>query len=180
MREHADLHLAMGHELAGMRTQLHGQQHRQPREVARPFGQVTVVPPQQPVTITKTGGVEAVKAKPGVVIKQIVKQEVGTKKARKKVRKKAGQSTIKTKRKEYTSLKKGLKKRLTQLKKEAFAADAGKIKALPPKERQAARKELRARIKKAHDERLKQLPALGKRKYNEIVALINKINKLKW
>ena len=27
---------------------------------------------------------------------------------------------------------------------------------------------------------IKQLPAIGKRKYNEVVALINKVNKLKW
>ena len=172
----------MGQELAGLRGQVQAmhQGQAQPRAEPRgPMGQVAVVP-QQPVVITKTGGVEAVKTKPSLVIKQIVKQEVGVKKARKKKIRKARQSTIKTKRKEYTALKKGLKKRLAQLKKDAFAAEAGKIKALPPKERSAARKALRARIKKVHDERLKQLPAIGNRKYNEIVALINKVNKLKW
>ena len=130
--------------------------------------------------VTGTGAAVPAKAKPGIVIKQIVKQQVGTRKARKKMVSKSNKQAIKQKKSEYTKLKKGLRKRLIQQKKAAYSAQAARIKALPAKERTAARKALRAQIKKTHDEKLKQLPALGKRKYNEIVALINKLKKLKW
>ena len=134
----------------------------------------------QPVALTGAGAAVPVKAKPGVVIKQIVKQEVGTRKARKKRVSKSNKQATKQKKSEYTALKKNLRKRLIQLKKKAFSAQAARIKSLPAKERPAARKSLRVQLKKAHDEKLKQLPALGKRKYNDIVALINKLKKIKW
>ena len=67
-----------------------------------------------------------------------------------------------------------------QQKKDGYKSETARIKALPSKERVAARKELKARLKKAYDEKIKMLPSLGRRKYNDIVALINKLKKLKW
>jgi transketolase len=134
----------------------------------------------QAVTVTGTGAAVPVKAKPGIVIKQIVKQEVGTRKARKKRVSKSNKQSLKHRKAEYSTLKKSLRKRLMAQKKSAYSAQAARIKALPAKERTAARKALKQQLKKAHDEKLKQLPALGKRKYNDIVALINKLKKLKW
>ena len=132
----------------------------------------------QPVVITDTGATAAVQ--PGVVVKQTVKQEVGTKKARKKSVRFAKKETLKSKKQEYGRLKKSLKKRLMQRKKELYAVEAKRIKGLPVKERVAARKDVNSRLKRDFDAKIKQLPTLGKRKYNEIVALINKINRLKW
>ena len=73
-----------------------------------------------------------------------------------------------------------MKKRLSQQKKDAYKAEATRIKLMPPKERVAARKEARTRVKKAYDAKIAMLPALGRRNYNEVVALINRINKIKW
>ena len=117
---------------------------------------------------------------PNIVIKQIVRQEVGTRKARKKRVATANAVSTKAKKKEYTTLKKALRKRLMQRKKDAFKTEAARINDLPPKERAPARKALRARLKRDHDAKLKLLPSLGRRKYNEIVALISKLKKIKW
>ena len=133
----------------------------------------------QPVVITETGAAVPVKAKPGVVIKQIVKQEVGTSKARKKRVTSARGATLKQVKSEYHALKKGIRKRITQLKKEAYSAETSRIKGLPSKERAAARKALRARLKKEFDDKLKQVPSLGRKKYSDIVALIHKIKRIK-
>ena len=139
-----------------------------------------VLPAQtgQPVVITGTGAAAA--AFPGVVVKQSVKQEMGTKKARKKRVRFAKKESLTAKKKEYGRLKKRLKKRLMQRKKELYTVEAKRIKSLPVKERAKARKDVKARLKKDFDSKVNQLPVVGKRKYNEIVALINKTNKLKW
>ena len=118
--------------------------------------------------------------KPDIVIKQIVRQEVGARKARKKRVSKAGQVSVRAKKKEYTTLKTALRKRLVQRKKEAYKAENARINDLPPKERAPARKALRARLKKDHEAKLKQIPPVGKRKYNEIIALISRLKKIKW
>ena len=133
-----------------------------------------------PVVISDKGEALPVKTKPGVVIKQIVRQEVGTKKARKKKIKKAQKSSVKQARTEYNQLKKALRKRLAELKKSAYKGEAPRIKKLPSKERAAARKALRTRIKQEHDAKLKQLPTVGRKRYTDIIALINKLKKFKW
>ena len=143
------------------------------------------MPATQPAVIGSGGlaggGTTApVKEKPRVVIKQIVRQEVGARKAKKRRITKGNKQALKTKKSEYTKLKRDAQKRLQQQKNDAYAAEAGRIKALPSKKRAAARKLLRVRLKKTYDDRLKQLPTVGKRSYNDIIALINKIRKLKW
>ena len=140
------------------------------------------VPVAGPFTLG-TGAVKAVaekKKKPDLVIKQIVRQEVGATKARKKRVAKGNKTELKAKKSEYATLKKSLRKRLVQRKKDAYKAEAARIKALPAKERPAARKALKAKLKADHAAKLKLIPTLGRRKYNEIVALINKLRKLKW
>ena len=132
------------------------------------------------VGISDKGEALPVKTKPGVVIKQIVRQEVGTKKARKKKIKKSQKSSVKQAKTEYNQLKKALRKRLAELKKTAYKAEAPRIKKLPSKERAAARKALRTRLKQEHDAKLKQLPTVGRKRYTDIIALVNRLKKLKW
>ena len=134
----------------------------------------------QPVAVTSTGGTEAVKAKPSIVIKQISRQEVGTRKAKKRRVTKSNKQSLKQKKGEYMKLKRDLRSRLAQQKKASYSAEAERIKSLPSTQRVAARKALRARLKKVYDEKLRQLPNLGKRNYNDIVALINKLRKIRW
>ena len=134
----------------------------------------------QPVVVTGTGGTESVKARPGIVVKQTVRQEVGTKKARKRRVAKASKQSLKSKKSEYAQLKKGLRKRLMQQRKEGYKAETARINTLPKKDRATARKTLKARLKQAYDAKIKMLPALGKRSYNDIVALISKLRKFKW
>ena len=120
------------------------------------------------------------KAKPSIVIKQIARQEVGAKKARRRKVARADKVSIKAKRKEYNAIKKRLRSRLMQQKKEGLALEVAKIKALPSKQRAAARKKVKARLKKAYDAKVKMLPTLGRRKLADVILLIKKLNRLKW
>ena len=140
---------------------------------------VPVIAGATPVPVGTTAGVLG-KTKPGVVIKQIVRQEIGAKKARRRKVARADKTTVKAKRKEYQSLKKRLRTRLVQQKRDGLAAEAATIQGLPAKQRAAARKKIKARLKKAYDARVKMLPTLGRRRLGDIIALINKLNKLKW
>lgn len=130
--------------------------------------------------ISEKGEAVPVKAKPGVVIKQIVRQEVGVKQKRKKKIAKARKNSVKEARSEYNQLKKALRKRLSEIRKNAYKAEAPRIKGLPSKERAAARKQLRARLKQEHDAKLKQLPAVGRKRYTDIISLIKKLKKVSW
>ena len=141
---------------------------------------VPIVAGGAPIVISEKGEAVPVKAKPGVVIKQIVRQEVGAKKARKKKIAKAQKSSVKEARTEYNQLKKALRKRLMETKKNAYKAEAPRIKKLPSKERAAARKALRARLKQEHAAKLKQLPTVGRKKYTDIISLIRKLKVIKW
>ena len=133
-----------------------------------------------PAVITTGGGVAPVKAQPGLIVKQTVSQEIGTRKARKRRASKGTKGALKAKKTEYNQLKKSLRQRLVKLKKDGYTAETARIKSLPPKERAAARKAVRAILKNAFNERVKMLPTLGRRSYNDIVALINKLRKFKW
>ena len=51
---------------------------------------------------------------------------------------------------------------------------------MPVKERKAARQKLKAELKGKQQSLLKQLPAAGRLKLSDLVALISKVNKVKW
>ena len=116
-----------------------------------------------------------------IIVKQTVKQIVGgeTKKRKRKV-KTAERSTLKRIKNEYTAAKKKVKKDITVAKNKYYAQENSKIKQMPAKLRVAARKKLKAEIKKKQTELTKSMPSTGRMQYNDIAALIRKIKSLKW
>jgi len=127
------------------------------------------------------GGRPQAQQQPSIVVKQTVKQIVGgevTK--RRKAVKHETKRTLTTRKKEYNSLKKSVKASLQRAKKENYKRGDAEIKSMPKGDRVAARKRLRADLKKKHSVLLKQLPATGRLTLADISALINKIKRIKW
>jgi hypothetical protein len=128
------------------------------------------------------GGAAAPVAKDAgkIVIKQQVKQIVGPRRRRKAKADAGNKAALKAKKAEYATLKRQVRKRLTAEKKAAYQKAAAGIKKLPAKERKAKM----AALKKDHKDKLtelvKQMPALGRRKMNEIIALLKRIKQIKW
>ena len=116
-----------------------------------------------------------------IIQKVTVTQKVGADKQQRKKKIKAIKTKgIATKRKQYNALKKSVKKALTAGKKGSYTEQNAKIKALPMKERAAARGKLKAELKLKFDSILKQMPAVGKKSVEELNQLISKIGKLRW
>jgi hypothetical protein len=115
-----------------------------------------------------------------VVIKQIVKQTVGVRRQRKRKATAGNQKIVKEKRKEYMMVKREVKKRLTAEKTAALKVALEGAKALPSKERTAAKNKIRAEHKQKFAVLLKNMPAVGKRSLSDIVSLLKKLKALKW
>jgi len=117
-----------------------------------------------------------------IVIKQNGKQIVGgvEKKIRKKKVKDSDKSSLRRIKNQYTELKQKAKKDIMTKKKKYYDSENKKIKELPTGERKAARKKLRAEIKKRQDSLLKQMPKSGRMKFNDVAALISKVKSIKW
>jgi hypothetical protein len=143
------------------------------------------IPAPHPVIVGATqpsGGAAAPVAKDAgkIIIKQQVKQIIGPQRRRKAKADAGNKTALKSKKAEYAALKRQVRKRLTAEKKAAFQKAAADIKKLPAKERKAKI----AALKKDHKDKLtelvKQMPALGRRKMNEIIALLKRIKQIKW
>ena len=122
----------------------------------------------------------AASGKPQIVVKQTVKQVVGDTKRRKKAVKTSNRQVLKTKRKEYNTTKKAVKKALSVAKSAQYARENDKIKKMERGERKAARKKLREMLKARYASLLKQLPSSNKMSYGDIASLISKIKTVKW
>ena len=105
---------------------------------------------------------------------------VNERKRRKKSSQTADKRSQINRKKEYNSLKKKLKKRFSELKREKFKTGNSEIKKLPPKERKAAR----ARLTKDLTDKLRALiskmPSATKKSVGELEKLIGIIKRLKW
>ena len=127
-------------------------------------------------TSTKAAG-----GTPQIVIKQTVKQiQKSDNKVRKKKVKKASKDVLKKRRAEYNALKAKAKKSITVGKKAHYDRENAKIKKMPVKERKSARQKLKAELKGKQQTLLKQMPAAGRLTLQHLVALISKVNKVKW
>jgi hypothetical protein len=135
-----------------------------------------------PVIVQGGPGQAQKQAQPSqIIVKQTVKQVVGAEKKSRKKKVKAGErSSLKRIKNEYSTAKKKVKKDIIAAKKKYYAQENEKIKKLPTKERVAARKKLKAEIKKKQIELTKSMPSTGRMKYNDVAALIRKIKQLKW
>ena len=156
------------------------QQMKQGRSAAGP---VVVQQPMMPHVISSGGGggkkpTPAEQAK--IVIKQNVKQIVNERTRRKKASRTQDTRSAVNKRKEYNALKKSLKKRFSDLKKQEFKSASAEIKKLKP----AERKKARAKLKKDLTDKLRALvakmPSSTKKSANELERLITVIKKLAW
>ena len=139
-----------------------------------------------PVVVTgaPTGaaaGVGKKEEKPRIVIKQTVKQIQGVeKKRRKKTVSASNRQALNSKKSEYLTLKKAVKKALTAGKQAQYTRENAKIKQMKRSLRVAARKKLRESLKAKHGQLVKQLPSTGRMSYKDVVSLINKIKRIKW
>lgn len=118
---------------------------------------------------------------PKIIIKQTVKQiqkKEGV--VRMKRVKKAGKDVVKKRRQEYNALKSKAKKQITAGKKAHYTRENIRIKKLPVKERVAERKRVKQQLKKKQMELLKKMPAAGRLKLADLVALISKVKTIKW
>jgi hypothetical protein len=115
-----------------------------------------------------------------IVIKQQVKQIVGPMRRRRAKADAGNKTAMKQKRGEYTALKKQVRKRLTAEKKSAYLKATAGFKKLPAKERKSKLATLKKEYKNKLAALVKQMPAIGKRKMNEIVALLKRIKQIKW
>jgi hypothetical protein len=150
-----------------------------PRGVATPHPVIIgATQPSQPVIVGTGAGdsQKRVREQAKIVIKQQVNQNINSRKQRKK----RSVGSIVAKKKEYTALKKEIKKRLTTQKKEALKTALLGVNKLPVKERAAARKRIRKELSDKLKSLTKQIPPLSKKKYQEVVALIKKIQSIKW
>ena len=146
-------------------------------------GPVVVQQPMMPHVISSGGGYGK-KPTPAeqanIVIKQNVKQIVNERTRRKKASKTQDTRSAVNKRKEYNALKKSLKKRFSDLKKQEFKSASADIKKLKP----AERKKARAKLKKDLTDKLRALvakmPSSTKKSANELERLITVIKKLAW
>ena len=155
---------------------------RGPAQVVRQ--QPVIIPSSgsAPVIVTSGGGGGVPqKAKPQIVIKQTVKQiQNSDDKQRKKQVKRARTDARKKRLKEYNALKAKAKKQITAGKKAHYTRENTRIKAMPVKQRVAARKKVRDDLKKKQQALLKQMPAGGRLSMQDLVALISKVKKIKW
>ena len=102
------------------------------------------------------------------------------KKRRRKKIKAIKTKSLTTKRKEYTALKKQIRKALTAGKNTSYTKRNESIKKMPTNKRAAARKGLKAELKRKLSSLLKQMPPAGKKGHDEIAILLSKVRKLKW
>ena len=94
--------------------------------------------------------------------------------------KKAGKDVLKKRRREYNALKTKAKKQITTGKKAHYTRENARIKKLPTKQRVAARKRVKEQLKNKQRELLKKMPAAGRLKLADLVALISKVKTIKW
>ena len=135
---------------------------------------------QVPITVPVVGHGGRPSLQP-VIQKVTVTQKVGADKKRRKKKIKAVKTKSLTgKRKEYTALKKQVKKALSAEKKARYTKANEKIKHLPVKQRAAARKKINAELKSKLASLHKQMPPAGKKKHEELQVLLSKVSKLKW
>jgi hypothetical protein len=130
----------------------------------------------------QTTGIIPVKSKDQekIIIKQTVKQTVNERKKRKRSSEAGNKKTLKAKRSQYNALKKEIRKRIIAEKKQAFTKANAEINKLPPSERKSARSKLRSEYKTKYNNLMKQLPAVGRKKINDVDALLSKIKGIKW
>ena len=119
-------------------------------------------------TCTSTGGLK-------VIQKVNVGQKV--KKSTKKPKKK---SVIAQRRKDYNKLKKELLARIRKEKSESYKTENSKIKAMPSKERAAARKALKQQLQARFERVKKQFPGSSKLKRKDLDRLISLAKTIKW
>jgi transketolase len=152
----------------------------QPRQAIRaPAAPHPVIVGATQPSVARTSG-EPAKDAGKIVVKQTVKQIVGPRKRRKTKADAGNKAALKAKKVEYAAMKNQVRKRLSAEKKAAFQKALAEAKTLPAKER----KSRIAAIRKEHKEKLaallKQMPALGKRKMNEIIGLLKRIKQIRW
>jgi hypothetical protein len=152
----------------------------QPRQQAPAAPHPVIIGATQP----SSGGVAAAPAVAKdagkIVIKQQVKQIVGPMRRRRAKADAGNKTALKQKRGEYTALKKQVRKRLNAEKKAAYLKATTGFKKLPAKERKSKLATLKKDYKNKLAALVKQMPAVGKRKMNEIVALLKRIKQIKW
>jgi hypothetical protein len=115
-----------------------------------------------------------------IEIKQTVKQIVGPRKRRKSKAGAGNNAALKSRKSEYAALKRQVRTRLTAERKAAYQKAAAAFKKLPAKERKAKLAQLKKEYKDKLAGLVKQMPSVGKRKINEIIALLKRIKTLKW
>ncbi len=113
-----------------------------------------------------------------IIIKQIAKQEVGARKRRKRRANAGNKTSMKNKRAEYSKLKKAVAKRLREENKALLTEEVKRVKALPAKERVAARKKARGNSKARLKAALAKLPAVSKKTFEQLEKFIASAKKL--
>ena len=135
---------------------------------------------QVPITVPFVAGGQKPTLQP-VIQKVTVTQKIGEDKKRRRKKIKAIKTkSLTTKRKEYTALKKQIRKALTAGKNTSYTKRNETIKKMPTNKRTAARKGLKAELKRKLSSLLKQMPPVGKKGHDEIAILLSKVRKLKW
>jgi hypothetical protein len=125
---------------------------------------------------------DAAKAKPSIVVKQIVKQEQIQKNIKRaKAVKRKNKESITAIRKKYTAAKKAVAKTLREAKKAAYTRENASIKKLPTKNRKIARSKKQAELKSKLQKLLKQMkPGTSYKKIDHVLAAIAALRKIKW
>jgi hypothetical protein len=150
---------------------------------------------QAPVIIPSSGGTSLIpfpvptaasaqvpqKSKPGIVVKQIVKQTQKLDRARTKKVRFNNKAVIGKLKKQYTAAKTLLQKELMKKKKLEYEAHNNRIKKLPAHKRKAARKKVRVELaKKMKQLKTVVLPLSRLKNTQDIESAIKSLKKIKW
>ena len=95
-------------------------------------------------------------------------------------RKKSSKAGLVNKRKEYNQLKKEIKKRFSELKKQEYKTGTVSIKNLKGSERKSARSKLKKDLADKLKRLIASMPTAVKKSVSELEQLIGTIKKLKW
>jgi hypothetical protein len=148
----------------------------QPRTISTPHP--VIVGATQPGVSTPAA--TAAKDAGKIEIKQTVKQIINPRKRRKAKAGAGNKAELKQKKTEYAALKRQVRKRLAAERKAAYQKAATAFGKLPAKERKAKLAQLKKEYKDKLSGLVKQMPSAGKRKINDVIALLKRIKTLKW
>ena len=135
-----------------------------------------------PLQDTYSSGItKPANTRPGIVIKQIVKQQQTSNKQRSKRVRGGTRNSVAQARKRYTAAKKQVLKALRESKKTAYGVENEKIKKLPRGSRKVARDKARKVLKQRLDGLLAGIKPASYYKQVELIEnAIQTIRKLKW